>query len=124
MTTTCALDDCLQRLPQADGVLVQVAETRGSAPREPGAWMVVWPDALTGTIGGGNLEFDAVAQARAMLRGQAGAPAHGGVRLRHDLDQGVFLRAPCRGHRRNEGLHSPLRHCQRGDLHRRPTVGR
>lgn len=80
MTTTCALDDCLQRLPQADGVLVQVAETKGSAPREPGAWMVVWPDALTGTIGGGNLEFDAVAQARAMLRGQAGAPAHGEMR--------------------------------------------
>ncbi len=80
MTTTCALDDCLQRLPQADGVLVQVAETKGSAPREAGAWMVVWPDALTGTIGGGNLEFDAVAQARAMLRGQAGAPAHGEMR--------------------------------------------
>jgi len=40
----------------------------------------VWPDALTGTIGGGNLEFDAVAQARAMLRGQAGAPAHGEMR--------------------------------------------
>lgn len=80
MTTTCALDDCLQRLPQADGVLVQVAETRGSTPREPGAWMVVWPDALTGTIGGGNLEFDAVTQARAMLQGQAGAPAHGEIR--------------------------------------------
>lgn len=80
MTTTCALDDCLQRLPQADGVLVQVAETKGSAPREAGAWMVVWPEGLSGTIGGGNLEFDAVAQARAMLRGQAGAPAHGEMR--------------------------------------------
>lgn len=80
MTTTCALDDCLQRLPQADGVLVQVAETKGSAPREAGAWMVVWPEGLTGTIGGGTLEFDAAAQARAMLRGQAGAPAHGEVR--------------------------------------------
>lgn len=80
MTTTCALDDCLQRLPQADGVLVQVAETKGSAPREAGAWMVVWPEGLSGTIGGGNLEFDAVAQARAMLQGQAGAPAHGEIR--------------------------------------------
>ena len=80
MSTLGALDDCLQRLPQADGVLVQVAETKGSAPREVGAWMVVWPEGLSGTIGGGNLEFDAVAQARALLQGQAGAPAPGEVR--------------------------------------------
>ena len=78
--TLSALDDCLQRLPHAEGVLVQVSETRGSAPREAGAWMAVWPEGLSGTIGGGNLEFDAVAQARAMLQGQAGAPAQGEVR--------------------------------------------
>ena len=78
--TLSALDDCLQRLPHTDGVLVQVAETKGSAPREAGAWMVVWPDGLSGTIGGGTLEFDAVAQARAFLQGQAGAPAQGEVR--------------------------------------------
>ena len=77
MSTLGALDDCLQRLPQADGVLVQVAETKGSVPREVGAWMVVWPEGLSGTIGGGNLEFDAVAQAHALLHGQAGAPVHG-----------------------------------------------
>lgn len=78
--TLSALDDCLQRLPHADGVLVQVHETRGSVPREAGAWMVVWADALSGTIGGGRLEFDAVAQARALLQGAGGAPAHGEVR--------------------------------------------
>ena len=78
--TLSALDDCLQRLPHADGVLVQVNETKGSAPREAGAWMVVWPDGLSGTIGGGNLEFDAVAQAHAMLQGQTGAPEQGEVR--------------------------------------------
>jgi len=80
MTTIGALDEGLSRLAHAEGVLVQVCETKGSAPREVGAWMVVWPDGLTGTIGGGNLEFDAVAQARTMLQGHPGAPTHGEVR--------------------------------------------
>ena len=61
MTTTGALDDCLHRLRQTDGVLVQVVETRGSAPREAGTWMVVWPDALSATSGGGQLEIQATA---------------------------------------------------------------
>ena len=47
-----------------DGVLVQVEATQGSAPREAGAWMAVWRDALTNTIGGGQLEYQAVAAAR------------------------------------------------------------
>ncbi len=80
MTTTGALDDCLHRLRQTDGVLVQVVETRGSAPREAGTWMVVWPDALTGTIGGGQLEHQAMAEARALLAGQAEGPHQGEVR--------------------------------------------
>ncbi len=80
MTTIGALEDCLRRLPASDGVLVQVAETRGSTPREAGTWMVVWANALTGTIGGGQLEFQAVTDARALLDGQAGAPAQGEVR--------------------------------------------
>ena len=78
--TICALEECLQRLPHGDGVLVQVAETKGSAPRAAGTWMVVWPDALTGTIGGGQLEHQAMADARALLAGQAGAPAQDEVR--------------------------------------------
>lgn len=49
------------------GVLVRVHETRGSAPREIGA--VMWVDArgIQGTIGGGNLEFQAIEQARKLL---------------------------------------------------------
>ena len=76
----CALDDCLARLSTGDGVLVQVSATQGSAPREAGAWMAVWPDALTGTIGGGQLEHQATAAARAMLAEQPGAPAQDEVR--------------------------------------------
>lgn len=45
--------------------LVTVIEVRGSAPREAGARMVVMPDGgFLGTIGGGALEWQAIAQAR------------------------------------------------------------
>lgn len=46
---------------------VVVAETVGSTPREPGAAMLVWQDGQSGTIGGGELEHRAAAEARAML---------------------------------------------------------
>ena len=46
---------------------VVVASVEGSAPREPGAAMLVWPDGQSGTIGGGALEFEAVDHARMAL---------------------------------------------------------
>ena len=70
-----ALDDLLHRLGLGAGVLVRVDATEGSVPREAGTWMAVWPDALTGTIGGGQLEFQAVREARVWLDG--GAPIDG-----------------------------------------------
>ncbi len=50
-----------------EGVLVRIEEARGSAPREAGT--VMWVDArgIQGTIGGGNLEFQAIEQARKLL---------------------------------------------------------
>ncbi len=48
-------------------VLVSVVEALGSVPRGPGARMVVDRDRVSGTIGGGNLEFRAIALARAQL---------------------------------------------------------
>jgi xanthine dehydrogenase accessory factor len=51
-------------------VLVSVEAVAGSAPREAGARMIVRPDgALTGTIGGGTLEWQALEAARRMLDG-------------------------------------------------------
>jgi len=64
-----ALDELLQRLGREAAVLVRVASTQGSVPREAGTWMAVWQDDLTGTIGGGQLEFQAVQEARAWLAG-------------------------------------------------------
>ncbi len=53
-------------------MLVSVVSTQGSAPREAGAWMAVFADGATlGTIGGGHLEFEAIASAQRALAGEA-----------------------------------------------------
>lgn len=57
----------LALLARQPAVLVRVASTQGSVPREAGAWMGVFSDAVVGTIGGGHLEFEAIALARAQL---------------------------------------------------------
>jgi xanthine dehydrogenase accessory factor len=58
------------RLLDEYAVLVTVACTRGSAPREPGAWMLVFANEIEGTVGGGHLELEAIAHARALLAGR------------------------------------------------------
>src|SRR5437868_15269087 len=53
---------------QGAAALVTLAQARGSSPREVGARMVVAPNgAFTGTIGGGALEWGALAEAQALL---------------------------------------------------------
>jgi xanthine dehydrogenase accessory factor len=59
----------LARLATRDAVLITVHGTRGSVPREVGAWMAVWEDGVLETIGGGRLEWDAIAHARTLLAG-------------------------------------------------------
>lgn len=46
---------------------VIVTATQGSTPREVGAWMVVTPLGFHGSIGGGTLEWHAMAEALALL---------------------------------------------------------
>lgn len=59
---------------QGRAAMVTVAAASGSAPREPGARMIVHPDgSFTGTIGGGTLEWQALALAQGML-GRADGP--------------------------------------------------
>ena len=48
-------------------VLIEITATRGSTPRETGTFMLVGAEEVWGTIGGGNLEFVAIEDARAML---------------------------------------------------------
>ena len=44
-------------------VLVTIAATRGSTPREAGARMLVTATKVCGTIGGGRLEFEEIGRA-------------------------------------------------------------
>ncbi len=61
------LDD-LARLAAAGPVaMISVLASEGSAPRGAGTRMLVTAEGLTGTIGGGALEFRAVEQARSVL---------------------------------------------------------
>jgi xanthine dehydrogenase accessory factor len=61
----------LGKLTAHRAIRVLVAHAQGSVPRDAGTWMaVVEQDAeLIGTIGGGRLELDAIAHARALLDG-------------------------------------------------------
>ena len=64
----------LARLHREDAVFITVHSHRGSVPREAGAWMAVFAQKSLGTVGGGHLEWQAMAQARARLQGNAGEP--------------------------------------------------
>ena len=64
----------LRQIQDHAAVLVTVHSTRGSAPREVGAWMAVFDATTLGTVGGGHLEFDAMVHARLLLKGEAGEP--------------------------------------------------
>ena len=69
------IDRFLERLVREPAVWVTVESTQGSAPREAGAWMAVFAEGpVIGTIGGGHLEFEAIALARSALAGEAIAP--------------------------------------------------
>ena len=93
-----ALDCLLVALRQRPCVLVRVDHTRGSVPREAGAWMAVFAQDTLDTIGGGRLEQDAILHARRLLAGQEdptlvryalgpslGQCCGGEVHLRYDL---------------------------------------
>ena len=57
----------LGRLALSPAVLIRVLATRGSVPRDAGAWMAVFADSTVGTIGGGRLELGAIAHAQALF---------------------------------------------------------
>jgi xanthine dehydrogenase accessory factor len=62
------------RAAREPGVLVTVTDVRGHAPREAGAKMVVSARRTWGSVGGGNLEAEAVRRARALLDSAARVP--------------------------------------------------
>ena len=83
--------EALTALAHGPAALVTVLATEGSAPRGPGARMVVTETSLAGTIGGGALEHQAMEQARAIL-----ALARGSWRVQ-DYPLGPLLGQCCGG---------------------------
>lgn len=84
----------LARLRDANtpAVLITVTEAKGFTPREAGVKMVVSADAQFGTIGGGALEFEAIAAARQLLAEAQTAPH------KKDYPLGPKLAQCCGGH--------------------------
>jgi xanthine dehydrogenase accessory protein XdhC len=70
---------------------ITVITAKGSTPREVGAFMFVSPTKCDGTIGGGRLEFEAIAAARELL-------AEGRSAMRMALPLGPNLGQCCGGH--------------------------
>lgn len=70
------------RLERSPAVLVRVQASEGSVPREAGAWMAVCDGEVLGTVGGGHLEFEALAHARERLAAlrTTGSPAPAATR--------------------------------------------
>ena len=68
------LEAFLALLAQQPAVLVQVDAAQGSVPRAAGAWMAVFHDTLAGSVGGGHLEYEAIAKARLLLKSRPAAP--------------------------------------------------
>ena len=62
------IDVARERIARDGGVVrASLVGVRGSAPREAGAMMLITPTDIWQTIGGGTLEFEVMAKARAML---------------------------------------------------------
>ena len=61
------VDQMLDALVKQPLVLIEVRRVEGSGPREEGAWMALGEGFCQGSIGGGHLEFEAMAMARELL---------------------------------------------------------
>jgi xanthine dehydrogenase accessory factor len=69
MSEVAWLGRALEILQRQSVARVLVAVVHGSAPREAGTCMLVMADRTEGTIGGGQLEWQAIESARELLRG-------------------------------------------------------
>lgn len=74
---------------------VLITRARGSTPREAGAAMLVTAHGIHGTIGGGTLEWGAVARARTLL---AGGEMPGEAPVDLEMPLGPVLGQCCGGH--------------------------
>ena len=67
-------EQALARLRNEAAIWVTVDATQGSVPRDAQTWMAVFSGRIVGTIGGGQVEFEAIREARQRLAGRGGEP--------------------------------------------------
>lgn len=84
--------DALEMIASGPAAMITLAHVSGSAPRDAGTRMLVTPDALSGTVGGGNLEMQLIDQARRLL--SQDKPDI----LQQDYPLGPLLAQCCGGH--------------------------
>ncbi|MEJ5900818.1 xanthine dehydrogenase accessory protein XdhC [Ochrobactrum teleogrylli] len=103
-----------------DSVLVEVADVKGSAPRDAGAWMLVARDMIFRTIGGGQLEYMAIDHARKILAGGRDSPMD--VPLGPEIGQCCGGRVALNFRRVNRGLADELVSKVDAEIATRPHV--
>jgi xanthine dehydrogenase accessory factor len=81
----------LDLLVQEPVAMITLAASEGSTPREAGARMLVTPTQIHGTVGGGNLEFLLMDQARRLIASDL-------AYLQQDYPLGPLLAQCCGGH--------------------------
>lgn len=82
------LDAALEAITAGEpAVLVTVAEAKGSTPREAGAKMLVRPEGIVGSVGGGQLELLAIDAARRLIADGGDRPELMRYSLGPDLGQ-------------------------------------
>ncbi|WP_434710857.1 xanthine dehydrogenase accessory protein XdhC [Rhizobium sp. YTUHZ045] len=104
-----------------DAILVDITGTQGSTPREAGAFMLVSANALWGTIGGGQFEFMAIANAREILAGTGGAITMD-ISLGPEIGQCCGGRTQLRFRRLTQALKDELEARLAGEIDRLPEV--
>ncbi|QKC99309.1 xanthine dehydrogenase accessory protein XdhC [Mesorhizobium sp. NZP2298] len=104
--------------------LVEVAGTKGSTPREKGAFMLVSQTAIFGTIGGGQLEYMAIDKARQMLF----SPLEGGEEQsaegREKANDLAFSATSVRSHGEGQSAKRPERGLPEGTARTSSTAAR
>jgi len=106
---------------QPEAVLIEISGTQGSTPREAGTFMLVSAKSLWGTIGGGQFEFIAIANARQLLAGTGGTDVMD-IPLGPEIGQCCGGRTQLRFRRVTDAVKDELEKKQEAEAERLPEV--
>jgi xanthine dehydrogenase accessory factor len=104
-----------------DAILIDITGTQGSTPRETGTFMLVAIDTIWGTIGGGQFEFMAIANARKLLQGADGRNVMD-IPLGPEIGQCCGGRTQLRFRRVTDAVIRELEERRSDEAERRPEV--